>query len=37
MPETLFVADLHLSDDTPELNRLFLRFLEDKQGKADAL
>lgn len=37
MPQTLFIADLHLSDDTPELNRLFLQFLQAQQGRADAL
>lgn len=37
MPQTLFIADLHLSDDTPELNRLFLQFLQEQQGRADAL
>ncbi len=34
---TLFAADLHLSDDTPDLNALFYRFLEEQQGKAAAL
>ncbi|MBF0804675.1 MULTISPECIES: UDP-2,3-diacylglucosamine diphosphatase [unclassified Neisseria] len=37
MPQTLFIADLHLSDDTPALNRLFLQFLRAQQGRADAL
>ncbi|MDO4227913.1 UDP-2,3-diacylglucosamine diphosphatase [Neisseria sp.] len=37
MPQTLFIADLHLSDDTPALNRLFLQFLQEQQGRADAL
>lgn len=37
MPQTLFIADLHLSDDTPALNRLFLQFLQAQQGRADAL
>lgn len=33
----LFIADLHLSDDTPSLNTLFAQFLRDWQGKAAAL
>ena len=33
----LFIADLHLSDDTPSLNVLFAQFLRDWQGKAGAL
>ena len=33
----LFIADLHLSDDTPSLNALFAQFLRDWQGKAGAL
>lgn len=37
MPQTVFIADLHLSDDTPELNRLFLQTLQNWQGKVDAL
>lgn len=37
MLPTLFIADLHLSDDTPELNRLFFRFLQEQQGRAQAL
>ncbi|WP_373746297.1 UDP-2,3-diacylglucosamine diphosphatase [Neisseria dentiae] len=37
MPQTLFIADLHLSDDTHALNRLFLQFLQEQQGGADAL
>lgn len=35
--QTLFIADLHLSDDTPDLNALFAQFLRDKTGKAAAL
>ena len=34
---TLFIADLHLSDDTPDLNHLFLQFLQQWQGKVQAL
>lgn len=34
---TLFIADLHLSDDTPDLNALFYRFLHDWQNRAAAL
>lgn len=37
MPKTVFIADLHLSDDTPELNRLFFQALENWRGNADAL
>ena len=37
MPQTIFIADLHLSDDTPELNRLFLQALQSWQGRVDAL
>ena len=37
MRQTVFIADLHLSDDTPDLNRLFLQALKDWQGKVDAL
>lgn len=37
MRQTVFIADLHLSDDTPELNRLFLQSLHNWQGKVDAL
>ena len=33
MHQTIFIADLHLSDDTPELNRLFLQSLNRWQGK----
>lgn len=34
---TLFIADLHLSDDTPDLNALFAQFLREQQGKVAAL
>ena len=34
---TLFIADLHLSDFTPDLNTLFTQFLRDHTGKASAL
>ncbi|OSI12462.1 hypothetical protein BV914_12025, partial [Neisseria dumasiana] len=37
MQPTIFIADLHLSDDTPELNRLFLQALESWRGKTGAL
>ncbi|MDO4434261.1 MAG: UDP-2,3-diacylglucosamine diphosphatase [Alysiella sp.] len=37
MHPTLFIADLHLSDDTPELNLLFANFLHKHQDKAAAL
>lgn len=37
MPQTVFIADLHLSDSTPELNRLFIQALDDWQGRVDAL
>ncbi|MCG7656821.1 UDP-2,3-diacylglucosamine diphosphatase [Wielerella bovis] len=35
--QTLFIADLHLSDNTPDLNALFAQFLRDHAGKATAL
>lgn len=34
---TLFIADLHLSEQTPELNQLFARCLNQWQGQIDAL
>ncbi|MEH6813867.1 MAG: UDP-2,3-diacylglucosamine diphosphatase [Motiliproteus sp.] len=34
---TLFIADLHLHDERPELTRAFLRFLQKKAVHADAL
>lgn len=37
MPQTIFIADLHLSDDTIELNQLFYQALKKWQGKIDAL
>ncbi|SSY71168.1 UDP-2,3-diacylglucosamine diphosphatase [Alysiella crassa] len=35
--QTLFIADLHLSDHTPSLNALFARFLREQTGKVAAL
>ncbi|SAY51332.1 UDP-2,3-diacylglucosamine diphosphatase [Neisseria weaveri] len=35
--QTVFIADLHLSDETPELNRLFFQALESWRGRVDAL
>ena len=37
MKPILFVADLHLSDSTPDLNALFLQFLHDKTNQVAAL
>ncbi|MDO4879159.1 MAG: UDP-2,3-diacylglucosamine diphosphatase [Neisseria sp.] len=37
MRQTVFIADLHLSDDTPKLNSLFLNALQDWRGETDAL
>lgn len=37
MPHTLFISDLHLSEDQPVITRLFLDFLNDVAPKADAL
>ncbi len=34
---TLFIADLHLQDERPELTRAFLHFLQRKARQADAL
>lgn len=34
---TLFIADLHLQQDTPELTRAFLNYLEYRARSADAL
>lgn len=34
---TLFIADLHLSADTPETTKLFFNFLENNVPQADAL
>lgn len=35
--QTLFIADLHLSDYTPDLNVLFTQFLRNHAQSADAL
>ena len=35
--QTIFVADMHLSDDTPQLNNIFRRCLHQWRGKIDAL
>lgn len=35
--QTIFISDLHLSADVPELNVLFFRMLQQWQGKVDAL
>lgn len=37
MKTTFFIADLHLSDDTPKLNALFVQFMNEHAPKADAL
>lgn len=37
MNQTVFIADLHLSAEHPELNELFLHHLRRWQGKTDAL
>lgn len=37
MSRTVFTADLHLSDDTPALNRLFFEALNQWRGRVDAL
>lgn len=37
MAQTIFISDLHLSADTPELNQLFYGCLKKWQGKIDAL
>ncbi len=34
---TLFIADLHLADEQPELNRLFVEFLAGRARQAEAL
>jgi UDP-2,3-diacylglucosamine hydrolase len=36
-PHTLFIADLHLSADRPDITTAFLQFITDKASKADAL
>src|SRR3990172_2233198 len=35
--ETLFVSDINLSEDTPEVNDLFLSFLKTRAKNAEAL
>jgi UDP-2,3-diacylglucosamine hydrolase len=37
MSATLFISDLHLADERPEINALFFRFLDEIAGNADAL
>ncbi|MFO7857464.1 MAG: UDP-2,3-diacylglucosamine diphosphatase, partial [Ectothiorhodospiraceae bacterium] len=37
MLPTVFIADLHLDEQRPEIVQLFLRFLEDTAGQAQAL
>ena len=37
MTETLFISDLHLSDERPEITALFLRFLQNDAARARAL
>jgi UDP-2,3-diacylglucosamine hydrolase len=37
MPETLFIADLHLSPEHPTLQNLFIRFLQQRASQADSL
>ena len=37
MKPTLFISDLHLSDQRPDLNRAFLHFLDTQALQADAL
>ena len=34
---TLFISDLHLSGERPEINKLFLKFLSNEARQADAL
>jgi len=34
---TLFISDLHLTEERPEANERFIAFLEDKAGSAEAL
>ena len=36
-PCTIFMSDMHLCADTPELNALFIRKLDEWAGKIDAL
>ena len=35
--QTIFISDLHLSADVPQLNALFFQSLQDWRGKIDAL
>ena len=37
MPHTLFISDLHLSEDQPHITQLFLDFARNTASKADAL
>ncbi len=37
MPQILFISDLHLSPERPEIIELFLKFLDDKARSADKL
>lgn len=37
MPHTLFISDLHLSEDQPHITQLFLNFSRDIAPKAEAL
>ena len=37
MPRTLFISDLHLSDERPAINERFFRFLRDEASRAEAL
>jgi UDP-2,3-diacylglucosamine hydrolase len=37
MRPTLFISDLHLADERPEINAIFFRFLGETAGTADAL
>lgn len=37
MPHTLFISDLHLSEDQPHITRLFLNFLQHTAPKAETL
>ncbi len=37
MPHTLFISDLHLSEDEPHITQLFLNFARDTAPQADAL
>ena len=37
MPSSLFISDLHLSEERPEANERFFSFIEDKAGRAGAV